>query len=714
MEERMINSWPSGIRDTTEFPTVNLSFDVNLREHLEAFCKMDGVGWNDYENQEAIGQLNVKPQRYRAYRKIYEKLGLLYKDDNNIIRLSRLGILLSQLEGNLESYKDSALEDITAVAVDILSRYQLRNPVDEPNLDPSCDVLPCICIWRAMMELDSKINYEEMNRVILHVMKMSDLDKAIETIRKGRSKYGNYQNIDASALDEALGIPVHTNQPSARIAPWFSFVGWGGLIIEQNQDPDGYRRICESAKPFIKKVLDNPPSYFDTDDKNEWLEYYIGSAKEAETNDIADYTVIPSFDASKEQYSLQELGDILKSMYENAAEGMQVCSIHVFGIKYGKAIIDNGYKASEVIKAAGLNESYYTELSKALNIYKSLVSNTFGITINDRNGRIIEEPKGPRKTGAENVLLYGVPGSGKSHYIKTRYCADPRRMERVVFHPDYTYSDFVGQIMPRVKNSNLTYEFTPGPFTKILNAAWHDPQNYYYLIIEEINRGNAPAIFGEVFQLLDRKSEGPYSAKEVGESEYGITNFDIAETVYGDREREVVLPSNLWILATMNTADQNVFTLDTAFQRRWIMRLIENDVQKATHANTNISGSQISWGVFASVVNDLILEANADISSSEDKRLGAYFTGIRELQVDRFPEKVLKYLWDDAFKMSREAFFAEDMKSLEYVIETYKRTDEDRLKAITRLDVYSKMLAEVNKRGNVKVETNEEMPDDNE
>lgn len=712
MDENIIKSWPSGIRDTTEFPTVNVNYDVNLRKHLEAFCKMDGVGWNDYNNQEAIGQLNVAPQRYRAFRKLYEKLGLLYKD-NDVIRLSKLGNLISGLEGKLENYKNGVIDDITAFAVDILSRYQLRNPVDEPNLDKSCDVLPCLCIWRAMMELDLKINYEEMNRVILHVMKMSDLDAAIEKIRNARSLYGNFQNTDASILDDVLGDPVHTDQPSARIAPWFSFAGWGGLIIEQNQDSDGYRRLCGSATPFIKKVLDNPPSYFETEDRDEWLEYYIGSAKDTGSEQSVDFIVTPTSDAEKQFYTVCELGLILKDMYENASEGMQVCSIHVFGIKYGKTIIDNGYKSSEIIKASGINDSYNTELSKALNIYKSLVANKYGITIRDRNGRILDEPKGPRKIGAENVLLYGVPGSGKSHYIKKRYCADPKRMERVVFHPDYTYSDFVGQIMPRLKGTSLTYEFVPGPFTKILDAAWHDPENYYYLIIEEVNRGNAPAIFGEIFQLLDRKVEGAYPTTEVGESEYGITNFEIAETVYGDRDREVLLPSNLWILATMNTADQNVFTLDTAFQRRWIMRQIDNDVSKALHADTIISGSQISWGVFATVINDIILEVNADISSSEDKRLGAYFTGVRELQLDRFPEKVLKYLWDDAFKMSRESFFDERMKSLEYVIETYKRTEEDRIKAVVRLDVYSKMLTMMQSKLQENTNQSDEQIDDN-
>lgn len=110
---------------------------------------------------------------------------------------------------------------------------------------------------------------------------------------------------------------------------------------------------------------------------------------------------------------------------------------------------------------------------------------------------------------------------GKSHEIKTKYCDDEKYMERVVFHPDYTYSDFVGQILPRVEkdkdgNDKLKYVFTPGPFTKLLKNAQNDPGNYYYLVIEELNRGNAPAIFGEVFQLLDRKDEEDFSIEEVG------------------------------------------------------------------------------------------------------------------------------------------------------------------------------------------------------
>lgn len=297
-----------------------------------------------------------------------------------------------------------------------------------------------------------------------------------------------------------------------------------------------------------------------------------------------------------------------------------------------------------------------------------------------------------RLIGGDNILLYGVPGVGKSYEIRQRYCDDPDRMVRVVFHPDYTYSDFVGQILPTLEGEKLKYAFAPGPFTDVLRKAWERPDKEIYLAIEEINRGNAPAIFGELFQLLDRKSEeGGYPPQEYGESEYGIVNYDIAEEVYGDKEHEVRLPSNLWILATMNTADQNVFPLDTAFQRRWSMRHIRNDVMGADHAHEKIQGSEIEWGAFAMTVNDLVIDMGRDMAGSEDKRLGAYFVRRSQLDADRFPEKVLKYLWDDAFRMDRETVFQERFRSLEDVIEAYGKAEGDRLEAVLNKEVFRRM-----------------------
>ena len=324
-----------------------------------------------------------------------------------------------------------------------------------------------------------------------------------------------------------------------------------------------------------------------------------------------------------------------------------------------------------------------------------------------------------RISTGKNVLLYGVPGSGKSWTIEHEYIKPGSQVERLVFHPDYTYSDFVGQILPCVaENGQVSYEFTPGPFTNILRDAYLNPKVEYILVIEEINRGNAPAIFGEIFQLLDRKVEEDSSNNDypIGTSEYGITNANIAKIVYGDPTHKVRIPSNLSIIGTMNTSDQNVFTLDTAFQRRWQMRLIENNFENVDRrfAEYPILDTTVSWEKFCTEINKIIVGNGARTTSSEDKRLGAYFIHKSDLAFDdnmgdlrdgtydllrkkesmetiteeekvqlatirsammqnrRFPEKVIKYLWDDAFKFNQEAVFDKaQYQSLEDVIHAF-------------------------------------------
>jgi len=263
----------------------------------------------------------------------------------------------------------------------------------------------------------------------------------------------------------------------------------------------------------------------------------------------------------------------------------------------------------------------------------------------------------------DNIIFYGVPGSGKSHLIKTEYCNDESYMERVVFHPDYTYSDFVGQIIPENVDGHISYPFVAGPFTRILKKA-QDSKHNYYLVIEELNRGNAPAIFGEIFQLLDRKD---------GISEYGINNADIAREVYGDEKALVKIPGNLFILATMNTADQNVFTLDTAFKRRWRMRNVVSEVEKCPFANDVIGDSEITWKSFLNTINPLIIKCGEGSLSSEDKRLGAYFVQPQELKNrEDFSEKVLMYLWNDAFKYNHDKVFKDEYKTLDELIMGFK------------------------------------------
>lgn len=282
----------------------------------------------------------------------------------------------------------------------------------------------------------------------------------------------------------------------------------------------------------------------------------------------------------------------------------------------------------------------------------------------DENGETIAEE--PVNEGAENILLYGVPGCGKSHTIKTEYCDNDDYMERAVFHPDYTYSDFVGQILPKVDDGHIEYRFEPGPFTRILKKAIENRNESFYLVVEEINRGNAPAIFGDIFQLLDRGADGC--------SEYGVSNENVASYVYDDVTTKIKIPGNLFVLATMNTSDQNVFTLDTAFKRRWAMRMIENNIDACEYANHQICAWGITWGIFAKTINQKIIELGENNLSNEDNRLGAYF--IREADLndaERFGEKVLMYLWNDAFKFDHDKVFKTEYRTLDELIAGFIR-----------------------------------------
>lgn len=390
---------------------------------------------------------------------------------------------------------------------------------------------------------------------------------------------------------------------------------------------------------------------------------------------------------------------------QESAEGNECVIVKVFESATGalldsmdddvKNIILSNEQTGSLIS---ITEDQYHKIVAAMlsKCTEEYIQNTEDMEMQDE--LVIDESK--RLKGGVNVLLYGVPGCGKSFAIKNKYCKDANVIERVVFHPDYTYGDFVGQILPLTdaETGKIRYEFSAGPFTRILSDAYNNPDKKYCLIIEEINRGNAPAIFGDIFQLLDRDEDG--------NGAYEITNADVAAKVYihGQGSKKIKLLSNVFIFATMNTSDQNVFTLDTAFQRRWNMRMVENDVLKSKIAKKHILDTSIEWAKFADAINSLIITKNVGMTSSEDKRLGAYFVTERDLKFyttednitqeeadDRnhnFPEKVLKYLWDDAFKFTRDEVFKNDYDSLEKLIKAFETAQGDKRFSVFADDIF--------------------------
>ncbi len=271
----------------------------------------------------------------------------------------------------------------------------------------------------------------------------------------------------------------------------------------------------------------------------------------------------------------------------------------------------------------------------------------------------------PRVTRAAslgvNIIYYGAPGTGKSHTIDEEI--NEANTVRSVFHADTQNSDFTGCLKPVMDDGNIKYEFRPGPFTNAIINAANDSDNHYWLVIEEINRAPAAAVFGEIFQLLDRDSDA-------GKSRYGITLSDPdMHTYINDKavaafeDGKLKIPGNLSLLATMNSSDQAVMPLDTAFKRRWKFRYIPLDFTSAYQGNgkacaegnlliTDRSGAdaEISWQDFATAVN-LILTSNG---IPEDRHLGPFFLSDNELSKEGRSEaltgKLFMYLWDDVLR----------------------------------------------------------------
>ena len=277
-------------------------------------------------------------------------------------------------------------------------------------------------------------------------------------------------------------------------------------------------------------------------------------------------------------------------------------------------------------------------------------------------------------------IFYGAPGTGKSHAVKTETEAWEKRgrVVRTTFHPDSDYSTFVGAYKPTTESVQrydiynkpmtrdgvpvmeqiITYEFVEQAFLQAYIDAWKNRDEPEFLIIEEINRGNCAQIFGDLFQLLDRGNDGysEYAIKADKDLQKHLCkafeDVEIADYPNVKTGKELLLPGNLYIRATMNTSDQSLFPIDSAFKRRWDWKYVPitkgNDNGTELNWMIEVDGNQYDWWTFVRTINKHVF----DTTNSEDKQLGFFFCKAMDniISAETFVCKVIFYLWNDVFK----------------------------------------------------------------
>lgn len=431
-------------------------------------------------------------------------------------------------------------------------------------------------------------------------------------------------------------------------------------------------------------------------------------------------------DANKKHYTQEELIPILSQMYKDGEDDkLKSANLILFGLKYGESIAN----ATQLCAAANIPLS--TPVVDGVKLHKLIKMRKYGVGFFDENMNIHKNVMETHKQSSPllplQIIYYGAPGTGKSHTIKEETRGKDKI--RTTFHPDSDYSTFVGAYKPTmgdkeryadsgllvkyqedkdthkkgdaIKEKEIVYEFVPQAFLKAYVGAWQkycenqEEPSPQYLVIEEINRGNCAQIFGDLFQLLDRNGQGfseypinadsdisKYISETFNKLGLSIADHRVVNDMYNDDDEDddvdvaqkvldgeiLLLPNNLFIWATMNTSDQSLFPIDSAFKRRWdwkyvpiteaILRDEKGNVVKGADGKPEhldwvikIGKREYDWWSFLQKVNSDVVYA---LTSSEDKKLGYFFCKAKSgvISAETFTDKVIFYLWNEVFKDS--------------------------------------------------------------
>ena len=485
--------------------------------------------------------------------------------------------------------------------------------------------------------------------------------------------------------------------------------------------------------------------------------------------------------------SLSDLADILYRMETEKENHGIGATATAFGFKYGKAINTGGYSCGAIIDEAKkrhpdfeLTHTHNATIKYGVDLYQMLENNVFGLHFSktsSANLNVSTKLCDLKDKMSLQQIYYGAPGTGKSYEIneRTKGCS----VIRTTFHPDSDYSTFVGAYKPTmgkgkvygaqgpvrdeqnnvIEEERITYTFIKQAFLKAYLSAWKkytqndessiDPQ---FLVIEEINRGNCAQIFGDLFQLLDRSDNGfstyPIEAdadlqKELKKAFSEEDEFKLSQDIavdsavknytsnYGktlsddiQNGRILLLPPNLCIWATMNTSDQSLFPIDSAFKRRWEWRYVKiaNGYKRDDNGiflrdsegkrvplgwTIRCGETNTDWWKFIQAINNHIGET----TSSDDKKLGYFFCKPKKgedfIGEEAFVGKVIFYLWNDVFKDNDTSLFKLDNSSRAPSLDEFYKEDEDG-NTIANNEAISKFIENVlGKEDKIQDDTNE-------
>lgn len=402
---------------------------------------------------------------------------------------------------------------------------------------------------------------------------------------------------------------------------------------------------------------------------------YIGQSK---NRIISSYLKMQFFDLSSFRTSISSILTFSPNNAEVVNEFMDKLKVEIFFVDFPVKSVEAKNELDSSISSCLEKNLYILNFQKnyhplAKNIKKTLSKIKKEAWKKEENKNLLNEKEISKKDDdaidvfesnqKRNLIYFGAPGTGKSFNLnKDKGNFD---YERVTFHPDYSYANFVGTYKPVPEGNEITYKYVPGPFMRSLVKALRNPSKPFLLIIEEINRANVAAVFGDVFQLLDRTDDN--------ESEYPINTSEDMKKYLKEELKDIdyindfdtiKLPQNLFIWATMNSADQGVFPMDTAFKRRWDFKYfgINQDEELINETHVVLNNEPIYWNKLRKQINDELLSYKVN----EDKLMGPFFAFNEymnkeiptETFKDIFKNKIIMYLFEDAARSKRNDLFS--------------------------------------------------------